>query len=122
MIAWSEYSPGICSPENKPCYISQSQNEMNQQAENNFKKADAELNRVYNQFIDMLKGKDKEVLINSQLTWIKFRDSNCEFWARQCFGGSLYPLLYFGKKIEMTKARTAELKDAIKEFTGVEIR
>lgn len=111
-------NPCMCKPVDEKAHFAQTQNEMNQDAEDNFKKADAELNKTYKQLISKLKGTEKKALIDSELAWIKFRDTNCAFWASPNKGGSIYPLIYFGKKKKMTESRTAELKNALKEFYG----
>ena len=88
----------------------QTQLEMNQTADLKFKKADAELNLVYNKLIKILNKKEKQLLIKAEKDWIKFRDSHCDFEGSQYEGGSIYPLVYSNCLTELTCKRIAELK------------
>jgi uncharacterized protein YecT (DUF1311 family) len=90
--------------------IAQTQHEMNQEAENDYKKSDAELNRVYRELMGHISGDQKKALIDAELAWIKFRDSNCACWALVHKGGSIYPLMYFGHLKTMTDDRIRQLK------------
>jgi uncharacterized protein YecT (DUF1311 family) len=90
--------------------LAQTQHEMNQQAEDDYKKADAELNRVYRELMGHLSGGQKKALVDAEIAWIKFRDTNCACWAFVHKGGSLHPLMYFGHMQRMTEERTKQLK------------
>jgi len=96
--------------------LAQSQSQMNRDAQDSYKKSDAELNKVYKQLISIISKEQKDALIDAQLAWIKFRDANSACWASPNKGGSIYPLIYFGRMKEMTEARTAELRELIKEL------
>jgi uncharacterized protein YecT (DUF1311 family) len=87
------------------------QNQLNQQAEDNFKKSDAELNRVYNALLKKLTPETKEKLVTSQLLWLKFRDAEANARASEFEGGSMAPMLYSGSRNHTTKARIADLKE-----------
>jgi uncharacterized protein YecT (DUF1311 family) len=87
---------------------------MNQAANTNFKKADAELNKVYKQLMSMLDKKEKQQLIIAQKDWLKFRDSHCKFEAAPYEGGSIQPLIYSTCLEDLTKKRIAEIKASIK--------
>ena len=69
----------------------QTQAEMNQTAHNDFKKADAELNKIYKQVMNGLNEKEKQLMIHAQNDWLKFRDSHCKFEIEQYNGGSIQP-------------------------------
>lgn len=72
--------------------------------------ADKELNRVYRQLRKKIKGtKGEQKLINAQLAWIKFRDSDCDFAISPYQGGSIVPLIYANCLERNTKQRTEEL-------------
>jgi uncharacterized protein YecT (DUF1311 family) len=90
--------------------VAQTQQEMNRQAEDDYRKSDAELNAVYRELMTHLSGEQKKALVEAELAWIRFRDSNCACWALVHKGGSLYPLMYFGYMKSMTDERTAQLK------------
>ena len=94
--------------------FSQTQMEMNQTANANFKKADTELNKVYSQLMKMLEQNEKQLLISSEKDWLKFRDSHCKFEEAQYEGGSIQPLIYSNCLEEMTRKRIAEIRASIK--------
>lgn len=87
------------------------QNQLNQQAEDNFRKSDAELNRVYKALLKKLTPETKEKLVQSQLLWVKFRDSEASARASEFEGGSMAPMIYSGSRNHTTKARVADLKE-----------
>jgi uncharacterized protein YecT (DUF1311 family) len=98
-----------------PCRDPQSQAEMNMCAAKRFKAADAELNRVYNRLTSMLEGDNLARLKAAEVSWIKYRDDNCGYEAGFFEGGSMRPLILSSCLERMTKARTAELREQIKE-------
>lgn len=87
----------------------QTQAEMNQTAMEDYKKADAELNKVYKELMKTLGPKEKKLLIAAQKNWIKFRDSDCEFQAEKYHGGSIQPLIRYTCLTDRTQARTNDL-------------
>nr|WP_315158340.1 lysozyme inhibitor LprI family protein [uncultured Flavobacterium sp.] len=95
--------------------FAQTQSEMNATAYANYKKADAQLNKVYKQLMSILDKKEKPLLIQAEKDWMKFRDSHCKFEASQYEGGSIQPLIYSTCLEELTKKRIAEIKASIKE-------
>ena len=94
--------------------FSQTQMEMNQTAAANFKKADVELNKVYNQLVKMLNKEEKQLLILAEKDWLKFRDAHCKFEESQYEGGSIQPLIYSSCLEELTLKRIEEIKTSIK--------
>jgi uncharacterized protein YecT (DUF1311 family) len=95
--------------------FAQTQMEMNQTANTYYKKADAELNKVYKQLMLILDKDEKPLLIQAEKDWVKFRDSHCKFEASQYEGGSIQPLIYSSCLEELTKKRIAEIKASIKD-------
>ncbi|PJJ07079.1 uncharacterized protein YecT (DUF1311 family) [Flavobacterium sp. 1] len=95
--------------------FAQTQLEMNETADTNYKKADAELNKVYKQLIAILDQNEKPLLIQAEKDWVRFRDSHCKFDASQYEGGSIKPLVYSTCLEELTRKRIAEIKASIKE-------
>ena len=95
--------------------FAQTQLEMNETANIKYKKADAELNKVYKQLIAVLDRDEKPLLIQAEKDWVKFRDSHCKFDASQYDGGSIKPLIYSTCLEELTRKRIAEIKASIKE-------
>lgn len=91
--------------------FAQTQQEMNQQADAEFQKADKALNAVYQKLIKKVTPEVKERLIDAQLAWIKFRDAEAKARAAEVEGGSMYPLLYSGSLAETTRVRTQQLQE-----------
>ena len=73
--------------------------------------AQLELNSVYQSLLKSLDGAQKERLRVAQRAWLRFRETNAEFQASLAQGGTLGPLIRIASLTEMTKARTAELKN-----------
>lgn len=92
------------------------QTDMNNQAYQEWKKADDELNKVYSQILK--KYKDDKVFIakfkKAELAWIKFKDAEIEAIYpeedKMHNYGSVYPMCVNGIATEMTQQRTKELK------------
>jgi uncharacterized protein YecT (DUF1311 family) len=97
--------------------IGQTQAEMNETANNNFNKADKELNTLYVKLTQMLSDEEKQLLKIAQRDWLKFRDSHCKFEIVESDGGSIQPLLYSMCLTETTEERIEDLKEAIKSRT-----
>lgn len=98
-----------------PCANPQTQAEMTQCAANDYKAADAVLNQVYRQLVAKLDEEEKAQLKDAQNAWIKYRDTNCDFVADQFKGGTMRPMIYAGCLADVTKKRTTELRDQIKD-------
>ena len=73
--------------------------------------ADQQLNKDYKKTISRLSGAEKQKLINAQLTWIKFRDSNCDFEVYGSRRGSGYSGFLSECLERMTNTRIKELED-----------
>lgn len=95
----------------QPCESRGSQAEASACAHEEYKAADAELNRVYGQLAGVLDAEDKASLKESELAWIKYRDSACVFESSQYKGGTMRGMIESFCLTRVTKARTAELKD-----------
>lgn len=98
-----------------PCANAETQAEMNICAGNEYKTADASLNRVYQQLAAMLEDEAKAQLKEAETAWIKYRDTNCEFVADEYKGGSIRPTILGLCLADVTRNRTSELKAQIKE-------
>jgi len=90
--------------------VAQTQMEMNQTAYNNFKKADADLNKIYKKVMKILNEREKKLMIKAQKDWLIFRDSHCKFEIEQYNGGSIQPLIYSTCLTEQTNSRIEDLK------------
>jgi uncharacterized protein YecT (DUF1311 family) len=92
--------------------LAQSQGQMNQQACDEYKSADVELNRVYRRVLSEYKGDALFVrkMKNAQRAWIAYRDAHLESLypaenPRFAYG-SVYPMCRCMVLTEMTKQRT----------------
>jgi uncharacterized protein YecT (DUF1311 family) len=95
--------------------FSQTQFEMNQSANNDFLKADKELNSVYQKIIKEYKSDIKFIknLKTSQKIWIQFRDAEMKVKFPETedgYYGSVFPMCWSMELTELTKVRTKELK------------
>jgi uncharacterized protein YecT (DUF1311 family) len=88
----------------------QNQHEMNQQAAKEYEASDAELNRLWKEVLLNLTPSVKDKLIESQLQWIKYRDSEAEAAAARFEGGSLAPMIYSGSLKRTTNQRIEDLR------------
>ena len=94
----------------------ETQSAMNMCADKKFKAADAVLNRVYNELASKLEADARARLKTAEVSWLKYRDDNCEYEAAPWDGGSMQPLIRSSCYERMTKARTEELRGQIKEL------
>jgi uncharacterized protein YecT (DUF1311 family) len=95
----------------QPCEGNGSQAEASGCAHREYLAADAVLNKTYNRLAGILDADEKALLKESELAWIKYRDSNCTFESSQYAGGTMRPMIESFCLARVTKARTAELKD-----------
>ena len=95
----------------QPCEGYGSQAEASGCAHREFQAADAELNKTYNRLAGVLDADEKALLKASELAWIKYRDSTCEFESSQYKGGTMRPMIESFCLTRVIKARTAELKE-----------
>jgi uncharacterized protein YecT (DUF1311 family) len=54
-------------------------------------------------------------LTNTQLAWIKYRDTTCDWKASKFSGGSIAPMVYSGCINQLTQQRTQDLLDDLTE-------
>ena len=94
----------------------ETQSAMNMCAARKFKEADAALNRVYNQLAAKLEADARAKLKAAEVSWLKYRDDNCEYEAAPFDGGSMQPLIRSSCLERMTKARTEELRGQLKDL------
>ncbi len=76
-----------------------------------YQKADKELNSVYNKLKKELGETDKKALIEAQKAWIKFRDLNCKFKSQEdSEGGIIAEKMKVDCLTQLTVERSKELK------------
>lgn len=88
----------------------QSQMDLNRQAAEQYRSADQKLNEVYSSLAAKLSPAGKAGLQAAQLTWIRFRDQECEFEAMGTAGGSIHPMIVSGCLARLTLQRTKDLE------------
>ena len=98
-----------------PCAGEGTQFEATQCAGREYKKADAELNRVYQQVLRQEDAGGQARLKTAQLAWLKFRDTECEYEAGDYIGGTMRPMVEAFCLAAVTEARTRQLKEILKE-------
>jgi uncharacterized protein YecT (DUF1311 family) len=99
------------------CGDSMTQQEMNRCAQDEYRKADAELNKVYQQTMAKLSPEHKAKLKAAQLAWIQFRDAHCECEAFTFDGGSMQPLIKFTCLDSETQRRVQQLKSLAEDVS-----
>jgi len=99
-----------------PCANATTTVEMDDCVGKEYRKVDAELNRVYKQLMAKLEDEgEKAALKTAQQAWLKYRDSNCEFESYENKGGTIYPIVYTSCLSAMTNTRTKELRELLKD-------
>ena len=100
------------------CYeTAMSQHAMNRCAAQEFEKADAELNSVYQRLLEENK-EDRlfvEKMTEAERAWVAFRDAQMEAFYPETENplgayGSVYPMCYERAKAKLTRERTAQLR------------
>lgn len=107
---------GVLIAQKPNCNNPQTQGEMNACAGLSYQQADKRLNQVYQQLVPKLSAARRQKLTSAQQTWIKFRDSNCAFQRSEVEGGSMAPMMYSSCLAEMTKQRTQQLEEYIRDI------
>ncbi|OAP43336.1 hypothetical protein AU381_27500 [Sinorhizobium glycinis] len=108
------------------CQKAVTQMDLNICADQEYQAADAELNKIYREAIAAMQETDKELgaidvayvgaveaLKKAQRAWIGYRDGQCELAGFEARGGSMEPMLVSGCLAELTRKRTAELKELL---------
>ena len=103
------------------CNEPRTQMEMNICAGQEYRAADAELNKVYKAVIAQMKDMDsglppelkgaEKTLRKAQRAWIPYRDMACETYGFQARGGTMERMLVAECLGKMTRRRTKDLKD-----------
>ncbi|UIJ94212.1 lysozyme inhibitor LprI family protein [Sinorhizobium meliloti] len=106
------------------CRKAVTQMDLNICADQDYRAADAELNKTYRLAVAAMQATDKELgdidaahagaleaLKKAQRAWIGYRDGQCELAGFEARGGSMEPMLVSGCLAELTRKRTAELKE-----------
>jgi uncharacterized protein YecT (DUF1311 family) len=100
------------------CRDPRTQTDMNLCAANDYRAADAEMNRVYARLRAALDAEARPRLVEVQRAWLRFRDLQCEFEASGYEGGSMQPFLRSSCLAALTTERTRQLAGMLKEEEG----
>jgi uncharacterized protein YecT (DUF1311 family) len=92
-----------------------SQMAMNVCAGKDYQREDATLNKLYKELVAKLEKDRRAKLKQIQVTWIKYRDLQCDFDSSNYDGGSMYPLVRSSCLARVTVARNTELSAMLKE-------
>ena len=79
-------------------------------------KADAEINKTYQELLGKQNGRSKTLLKKAERAWIAFRDAHCAFATAGSAGGTIHAQSVAQCKTDLTVNRTAELRAAIDEL------
>jgi uncharacterized protein YecT (DUF1311 family) len=101
-----------------PCEGEGTQFEATECAGREYKKADAELNKVYQQVWQQEDKGGQARLRAAQLAWLKFRDAECEYEAGDYIGGTMRPMVAAFCLAAVTHERTRQLQEILKEKAG----
>jgi uncharacterized protein YecT (DUF1311 family) len=88
----------------------QTQMDYNQMAHDEAMATDATLNKSYQRLMSRLHGHAHDLLVNSELKWIVFRDAECDFEEDKYRGGSIQPLEYWHTYNRLSKTRMKQLE------------
>ncbi|MFS8118398.1 MAG: lysozyme inhibitor LprI family protein [Microcoleus sp.] len=80
-----------------------------------YEAADRRLNQVYQQLLPKLSRRERSVLYQEQIKWIKSRDKNCELEVYDNRGGTGYQGFLNECLERKTKQRTAELENYLRK-------
>lgn len=96
-----------------PCFEkAQTQAQLNECAFNAWKRVDTELNDLYQQMGDRLRGdqKARQLLVDAQRKWLNFRDAECTFQTLRSAGGSIEPMRERSCQADLTRARLIDFQ------------
>jgi uncharacterized protein YecT (DUF1311 family) len=75
------------------------------------KKADAELNRVYQKTLKELPAEDGTRLRKAQRAWLAYRDTQCDAAQKRYAGGSIAPVVFAQCRLTLTQGRLREIEE-----------
>lgn len=116
LIALTSFGLGamvpISSAHAADCANASDQSIQNECADKDYKKSDAELNKLYQSIRGRLSNQPDAVkkLITAQKAWIAFRDAECDFASFRSQDGSVYPMLISMCRDALTQTRAKDFK------------
>jgi uncharacterized protein YecT (DUF1311 family) len=118
-LVFVSYSLGmqqVAQAQEVNCSNPSSTYEINECAGRAYKEADRKLNEVYRQLRSLVKGAERQELVNAQQSWIGFRDKNCDFATYRSRGGTGHSGFLSECLMRVTGQRTAELQQYIQDI------
>jgi len=107
--------PNYITQRQRNCSNPQSNVEYKECARLRYEAADRRLNDVYKQLVAKLNRKQRSVLYQEQIKWIKSRDKNCKSEVYDNRGGTGYRGFLNDCLERKTKQRTAELENYLRK-------
>jgi uncharacterized protein YecT (DUF1311 family) len=98
-----------------PCDNAMNQQQINACTQQKAQAADRQLNQTYQRLVTGLNQQQRTTLDKSQVAWIKFKDATCAYEKSRFTGGSIAPSVYSMCLERLTKQRTADLENYLKE-------
>ena len=102
------FAPGLASAQ---CKDAVSTKDIQDCMDSEWKKSDAELNRVYQDSLKKLKPEQAALLKKAQRAWVTYRDAQCDADYKMLAGGTAAPLALTQCRVTLTQGRTKTLKD-----------
>ncbi len=104
------------TPQKGPCDAAVTQLELNQCYGEQFRNADAHLNRIYSSLLQQMQseknGTATQKLQAAEKAWIRYRDLHCEATRFEFEGGSMSPMVWAQCMAITTQHRIDEIKAA----------
>jgi uncharacterized protein YecT (DUF1311 family) len=107
--------PNQIAQRQRNCSNPQSNVEYKECARLRYEAADKRLNQVYQQLLPKLSRRERSVLYQEQIKWIKSREKNCELEVYDNRGGTGYQGFLNECLERKTKQRTAELENYLRK-------
>ena len=90
--------------------FAQTQIEMNTNAADYYKAADKKMALLYKEIMISLSAEDKNLLLEAQRNWVKFKESHCKSVKNGFKKGSIQTLTYYTCLLEATEERIKQLQ------------
>ena len=98
-----------------PCNNATTQQQINACTQQKAQAADRQLNQTYKRLITGLNQQQRATLEKSQVAWIQFKDATCAYEKSRFTGGSIAPSVYSMCLERLTRQRTTDLENYLKE-------
>lgn len=113
-------SMGVQASENACFERAQTQNQLNECAFLSWKSSDVELNRLYQEMGDRLRGDEvaRKSMVDAQRKWLMYRDSECAFQTLRTAGGTMQPMRKNICMAELTRNRVMDFQNLLSCAAG----